>query len=203
MKVRIIGSNIDIGESLTKFVEDHLNKSVKKYFDTAINAEVHFTKQGFLFKSLIVINEGVKNGITVKGNSEAGDVYGSFMEALDKVSKQLSRYKRKIKNYRRVGGGLKSVEPNYKTISAVKYTLPPFENDASGETESDLVQEKEIFNVIAEKSADVEHLTVDEAIMKMDLADLPALVFINSKNHRLNVVYHRKDGNVAWIDPQL
>ena len=39
--------------------------------------------------------------------------------------------------------------------------------------------------------------------MKMNLSDLPALVFINSENNRLNVLYHRKDGNISWIDPQL
>jgi hypothetical protein len=39
--------------------------------------------------------------------------------------------------------------------------------------------------------------------MKMDLLDLPALVFINADNKRLNVVYHRRDGNISWIDPEV
>lgn len=38
--------------------------------------------------------------------------------------------------------------------------------------------------------------------MKMDLSNLPALVFLNSENKRINVVYHRKDGNISWVDPQ-
>ena len=58
-------------------------------------------------------------------------------------------------------------------------------------------------NVITEKTTDIEELSVEQAIMKMDLANLPALVFINNKNKRINVVYHRKDGNISWIDPNL
>jgi hypothetical protein len=36
----------------------------------------------------------------------------------------------------------------------------------------------------------------------MDLADLPALLFRNKVNNRINVVYHRIDGNISWIDPK-
>jgi hypothetical protein len=54
---------------------------------------------------------------------------------------------------------------------------------------------------IAEKGTNIENLTVSEAIMKMDLAHLPALMFINKLNNRINMVYHRHDGNISWVDP--
>ena len=44
-------------------------------------------------------------------------------------------------------------------------------------------------------------LSVSEAVMRMDLADLPVVMFRNSASGRLNVVYHRGDGNIGWIDP--
>ena len=68
--------------------------------------------------------------------------------------------------------------------------------------ESDVLENNSL-KVIDEKSTDIEELSVEEAIMKMDLQNLPALVFINNKNKRLNVVYHRKDGNISWIDPRV
>lgn len=196
---------MDIGQSLTQYVEEHLTKSVKKYFDKAVNAEAHFTKDGHLFKVILTVNEGVKGGITVKSDAEAGDVYGCFNEASEKAVKQLRRYKERIKNYRRHGGGLKSVEPNYKALAAMKYVLPPQEYNVFEEMEAEEADVKldENLNVITEKNTEVEELTVNEAIMKMDLSNLPALVFINSQNKRLNVVYHRKDGNISWIDPTV
>ena len=37
--------------------------------------------------------------------------------------------------------------------------------------------------------------------MRMDLADQTVLMFRNSGNSELNVVYRRTDGNIGWIDP--
>ncbi len=202
MQIRVLGSNIEVGQSLTQYVEENLAKSVQKYFEKAVNAEVHFSKTGQMFKVIITVNEGVKGGITVKGNAEAGDVYGCFNEAAEKCAKQLGRYKKRIKNYRRDGRGLKSMEPDYQALDAIKYIVPPvaynvFEEMENEETAADSLQ------VVGEKNTDIENLTVEEAIMKMDLQDLPALVFINEKSRRLNVVYHRKDGNISWIDPRV
>ena len=205
MQVRIIGAHTDVGQSLTQYAQEHLEKSVKKYFDHAVSSEVHVTKNGHIFKVVLTVNEGVKGGITVKSDAEAGDAYGAFNEACEKVAKQLRRYKRRIKNYRRNGGGLKSIEPNYKALDAMKYVLPPLAYNIFEEMENEEVEEKNdetAHQVISEKTTEVEELSIDEAIMKMDLANLPALVFINKQNKRMNVVYHRKDGNISLIDPQ-
>jgi len=200
MQIQVSGSNMDVGQSLTDFVNENLNKEVKKYFENAVKAEVHFSKEGHhLIKTVITVNEGVRGGIAVKSNAQGGDAYGCFNEALDKAAKQLRRYKRRIKNYRRQGGGLKNVEPNYEIFDATKYVLPPQNLDVFADMEEGEVQDENL-NVIAEKGTDIEKLSVNEAIMKMDLADLPALVFINKDNGRMNVVYHRKDGNISWID---
>lgn len=207
MQIRVIGSNIEVGQSLTSYVEENLAKSVKKYFDKAVNADVHFSKEGQLFKVIITVNEGVKGGITVKSDATAGDVYGCFNEASEKAAKQLRRYKRKIKNYRRRGGGLKSINPDYNALDAMKYILPPFEYGASEETEGESEEESESLEepirIVEEKTTLIEELEIDEAVMRMDLANLPALVFINKNNKRLNVVYYRKDGNISWIDPSI
>lgn len=205
MQVRVMGSNMEVGQSLTGFVEDHLLKEITKYFDKAVSAEVHFSKQGHMFKTVITVNEGVKGGITVKSDAEAGDVYASFTEGCEKAAKQLRRYKRRIKNYRRQGGGLKAVEPNYDVIDAVKYIVPPVTYDVFAEMEAEETPQtnEDSLKIVGEKNTDIESLTVEEAIMKMDLQDLPALVFVNKKNRRINVVYHRKDGNISWIDPKL
>jgi len=55
--------------------------------------------------------------------------------------------------------------------------------------------------VIAEQPTEISLLSVGEAVMQMDLADQPVLMFRNSASGELNVVYRRSDGNVGWIDP--
>ena len=55
--------------------------------------------------------------------------------------------------------------------------------------------------VVAEQAAEISLLSVSEAVMRMDLADQPVLMFRNSTSGQLNVVYRRSDGNIGWIDP--
>ena len=52
-------------------------------------------------------------------------------------------------------------------------------------------------------STEVPSLTVGEAVMRMDLAAAPVLLFRNRSHGELNIVYRRTDGNVGWIDPEL
>jgi hypothetical protein len=56
--------------------------------------------------------------------------------------------------------------------------------------------------IIAELSTVIESLSVGEAVMRMDLADAPVLMFRNRKNGAFNVIYRRSDGNIGWIDPE-
>ena len=207
MDIRVLGSNMEIGDALTVYVEEHLNRHISKYFDKAIFADVHFSKQNNQFFVNIIVNEGMKGGIAIKSDGLAGDAYSCFNEAMERVAKQLRRYKRKIKNYRREKGGLKSVEINEKGYDALKYIVsaipnPLLEEEEIEEEDNIDINQEDKLKIISEKNTEIEKLTVDEAIMKMDLANLPALVFINNTNNRINVVYHRKDGNISWIDPE-
>lgn len=200
MEIRVRG-NIDIGQSLTQYVEENLTAIVTKYFEKAVSAEVYFSKDKHMFNVVITVNEGVKGGISVKADAKAGDVYACFNEAGEKCAKQLRRYKRRIKEYR--GKGIKGSEPDYKALNAIKYVLPPVPYNVFDEMEDETQQDdSNSAKVVSEKTTNIEELTVDEAIMKMDLQNLPALVFTNVNNKRINVVYHRKDGNISWVDPQ-
>ena len=55
--------------------------------------------------------------------------------------------------------------------------------------------------VIAESPAEINVLSVGEAVMRLDLADQQVLMFRNSASNELNVIYRRPDGNIGWIDP--
>ena len=57
--------------------------------------------------------------------------------------------------------------------------------------------------IIAEMETKISTLSVGDAVMQMELADAPVLVFRNEKTDGLNVVYRRGDGNIGWIDPKL
>jgi len=77
--------------------------------------------------------------------------------------------------------------------------LQPGDDEAEAPPEDETPQPL----VIAEMETPIPQLSVSEAVMRLDLADLPALMFTNSARGTLNVIYRRRDGNIGWIDPGL
>ncbi len=200
MQVLVSGKKIDIGNSLQEHVKERLEKGVKKYFSRAVNADVIFAKESHLFRATILVNEGTGSGVTIKGHAESDDPYAAFDAALLRIEKQLRRYKRRITNHHKPKGIDVNIEVP-QARKAVKYVISPVA--AEYETEEEAGKEADDTPVIiAENPTSIESLSVAEAVMKMDLAHLPALLFINQANGRLNVVYHRADGNISWVDAE-
>lgn len=203
MQIRTIGANMEIGDSLTNHVKENLEKEVVKYFSGAVDAQVNFSKDVADFKVVIIINEGIKGGVRVKSNANAVDAYAAFNSAKEKAAKQLRRYKRRLKNHHKVIDSqkidfLNSIyeSPKYVLTEQINEELSDNDND-NPSVESKIQKD---FNIITEKTTDIETITIDEAIMKMNLADLPALAFVNIDTNNINMVYHRKDGNISLID---
>jgi ribosomal subunit interface protein len=190
MNITVYGKHIKIGESLEKHVIDHLTITVKKYFKDALNAHVTIEKQGQLFETEIIVNEGTGTGILIKSNGHEYDSYRSFNVANEKIEKQLRRYKNRIKDHK------KHKEHSIDLISGMKYVISPLED-------SDIDDNEKSPTIIAEKTSNVASLSVKDAVMKMDLLNLPALLFINDATKKLNLVYYRKDGNISWIDTKM
>ena len=55
--------------------------------------------------------------------------------------------------------------------------------------------------IVAESDTKIQTMTVSMAVMQLELADLPAMMFRSAAHGRLNMVYRRPDGNVGWVDP--
>ena len=62
--------------------------------------------------------------------------------------------------------------------------------------------ESDLPPVVAELASDVEMLTVEQAVMRLELSDTPMVMFRNAAHFGLNVVHRREDGTIGWIDPR-
>ncbi len=186
MQIHVSGKGVEVGESLRGHIEQQIAEHVSKYIDRVTSVQVVVSREAHLFRVDITGNLGTHAGMVVRARGETSDVYAAFDAALDKVSKQLRRYKRKLTNHHK--------NHDEAPVRAMKYVLPP----EAGEHEDD----RQAGLVIAEKPTEIETLTVSQAVMKMDLQDLPALMFFNKAHGGLNVVYRRADGNISWVDPE-
>ncbi len=177
---------MDVGEALRGHVEGVLNATVSKYFERAIDASAVFSKDGqHGFKADISVHPG--RGFLVQGSGAAGSARAAFDDSMGRIDKQLRRYKRRLKDYHKT-------QADEKIIAAQRYVIAPEEEgeDVVGEVHP---------VIIAEMPTAVATLSVSEAVMRMDLADVSAMMFRNSAHGELNVVYRRADGNIGWIDP--
>lgn len=190
MKILISGKHVDIGESFHQHIESRIEEGITKYLDRVTSVSVVVTKEAYLFRVDINGNTGTSSGITIKSSATAEDVYACFDAAASKIEKQLRRYKRRLTNHHRPDH-TPHEEP--VVVSARKFVLRQEEESHDDKDEAHVI--------IAEQATSIERLTVSEAVMKMDLADLPALMFANSADGQINVVYRRTDGNISWVAP--
>lgn len=189
--INISGQNIKVGQALQEYVTERMEEIITKYFDHAPGAHVNFTKRGFEYLCDIIISDGTGRHTAIKSNAASDEVYASFEKALSKAAKQLRKYKSKLKDRN------DRIKLNEAAPEAIKYVIDP----KGGEIDDDEF-EIDVDNpvIVAEKATNILKLSVGEAVMQMDLQNLPALMFENTKTGRINVVYYRKDGNISWVD---
>jgi len=201
MHLSVKGKQLDVGDALRTHVDDSLNAIVGKYFGRPIEANVVFSRVAHLFKADISVHVG--RNILLQSNAEASEPYPAFDTAADKIAKRLRRYKRRLKDHHKGenGDGL-ALEPT----PASQYILEAEPDDHHVDGHDEAIQDGHDVHpqpvVIAEMTTAIDSLTVSEAVMRMDLAELPALMFRNRGHGGLNMVYRRHDGNVGWIDPK-
>ena len=179
MRVNVTFRHMETSEPVRNYVEEKLPK-VKKYIDEPVEAQVVLSVEKIRHKAEVSL---AAKGITIKATDETADMYAAIDGVLDKLERQLKRYKDKIKKHKPLSGRERRVE---KTVfSAVRID--------EGHPEP---------SIIKSDSFQVKPMSVDEAVMQMDLLEKEFLVFTDSSSEEINVVYRRKDGNYGLIVPQ-
>ncbi|WP_226780360.1 ribosome hibernation-promoting factor, HPF/YfiA family [Oceaniglobus trochenteri] len=188
MQYQISGKQIDIGEALQTHVQTEVDGMIGKYPGRPTDALVVFSKDAHEFICESVVH--LSTGLTVQARGRAGEIYASFDSATEKMEKQLRRYKRRLKDHHK-----ERVVP-VELSGASSYILAANDNDEAEEPDSLAPM------IIAEMETKIPSLSVGEAVMQMELAGAPVLVFRNEKQDAgVNIVYRREDGNIGWIDP--
>lgn len=193
MQLTVQGKQMDIGDSLRTHVTEKLEELNTKYFNHATFATVTFSKEGHghgIINAHIHIRVG--KDIMVMSDSQAGDPYGAFETAAEKVGKQLRRYKTRLRDHH----DRLEQTPEGEILKARYYTLA-----AEAEVADEDLPQGEDPVIVAEITTDIQTMSVSDAVMRMDLAGQTALLFRNAKHNGLNMVYRRPDGNIGWVDP--
>lgn len=187
MQIQIFAKQVDIPLDLKAHVESRLAGTVEKYFASPIEAHVTMTKVGHAYRADCSVHVG--HGIDAQSHALADDMTASFDTAVARLEKQLRRYKRRLRDHHS-----RRADRGNEFGLAQDYVLAAEPED---------IEVPEAFQpvVVAEGTTRILTLTVGEAVMQMDLRELPLLLFRNSAHGGYNVVYRRADGHIGWIDP--
>ena len=188
MRYQISGKQIDIGEALQSHVKDEMGVVMTKYSQRPTDATIIFSKSAHEFVCEATVH--LSSGLTAAAKAHATEIYAAFDACNEKMDKQLRRYKRRLKDHHR-----EWTEP-VELMGASSYILAAEGNDE--DSEPDTLQPI----IIDEMETKIPSLSVGQAVMQMELAGAPVLVFRNEGKDGVNVVYRRDDGNIGWIDPR-
>jgi ribosomal subunit interface protein len=190
MIISVSGKNMDTGAAFQTHAETALNNVVEKYFDRAVSGHVTLEKadSGFRVKTRVALSRRME----LEATGFAHDAHAALEAAIEHAEKRLRRHKRRLKNHR---GTLTQAEEDDVLLATMMVY-------AGADQIEDDAENDDMPAVVAELAYDIEMLTVEQAVMKLELSEAPMLMFRNAVHFGLNVVHRRGDGSIGWVDPR-
>ena len=175
MKFNIIGRKMSVDEKKTDYITKKIGK-LDKFFKTEPEARIVIGSR----KDKEYIEATIyADGLMIRAESEQDDIFSAIDKSIDIIERQIRKNKTKL-------------EKRIKREAVSDNLL------LSGEIFSD--EEDAEFSVIKTKRFPVKPMSVQEAILQMNLLGHSFFVFKNEDTNEMNVVYKRKDGNFGIIE---
>jgi len=179
MKIIFKGKHIEVTDAMRNYIEKRLSK-IERHFDHIL--EVIVTLSVEKNRQIVEATLQARRAL-IRAEEETDDMYTSIDKVVDKLERQIQKYKKKYFQKPHPGTekkGLANKEINVE------------------DSESD-----KIAKIVKTKRFAVKPMSVEEAAMQMDLLGHNFFVFANDNTNKVNVLYKRKDGNFGLIEPEF
>jgi putative sigma-54 modulation protein len=178
MQLIISGKNLEVSDGLKDYVEKKVGK-LDRFLPTLTEARVELAleKTKNVKQSQVVQVTLRTNGTILRGEERSSDFGAAIDTVVDKLHKQIERYKTKHAHAR----------------TSVKAEAAPTE--PVGSTREIQVVRKKRFHILP--------MTEEEAIEQMELLGHTFFLFADRNDGKLNVVYRRNDGDYGLIEPEI
>lgn len=176
MKVIITSKNFSTSKQLNETVEAKFER-LGKYFTKDIVANVTLSVEKGRQKVEATINA---NGIIFRAEDTSMDAYASVDKVVDKLSSQMSRFKTKL-------------QKKHKEHKEIIFEELPDTAEA---------EESEEMKIVKTKQFELLPMSVEEAILQMELVGHNFFVFLNMETDSVNVVYKRNADAYGLLEPQ-
>lgn len=188
----IHGRNFEVTEPVRLYVWNKLNK-IERFHNHIFHVYVTLEIQRLEHVVDIVCHF---NHFTVRVEGRSSDMYASIDKAIDKLQKLFRKWKGRIQDYNK-----KSLRSIDLTVNVYRRPYNDLE-DINSQIEEKNLAEWTPGKVIATESQPLKMLTLDEAIMKMELSSDPFMIYRDEVDQKLKVIYRREDGNYGIIQAE-
>ncbi len=178
MQIEVSFKQMEQSEPIRDYITEKLEKVLKPLHEP-ISAQAVLQVEKYRHIAKVTVHG---HGIVIKGKEETNDMYSSIDLVLDKLDRQVKKYREKI-----IRHGDREVIREYRASHSV------FPEELMDQEAPEVIKQKEII---------LKPMTVDEAIMQMELMNKNFLLFNNSQSGLLSVIYIRDDGHFGLIQPQ-
>lgn len=181
MQLTITGKNINISDRTEEYVRQKLER-LDRHLSEPVEAHVELSTENTknVNQRQIVQVTLYKNGTIIRAEERSADLRNAVDAVVDKLDKQVRRYKDKQVRKRRAPIGL---------------------GEAVAE-QADEPLEPEVL-IVRTKKFKTSPMSAQEAVDQMELLGHSFYLFVNDTSGDLNVVYRRDDGNYGVLEPQL
>lgn len=197
MDIKITGIHMETGPALQDHTRQRLT-GLTKHFSHVLNVTVHFVQESHhhhLHQATITVHA---NGITLRAEGNGIDWHASIDDAAEKLERQLDRYKGRLHKHverrqhyaesKKSMAGMELEDTTLDDAGLDAFPINPFEEFAP--------------KIVKKDVSRVAPMSVDEAVLQMDLLHKPAFLFLNATTGALNMVYREADNAVRWIAPK-
>jgi len=173
MNIIVTGRHLEVTSALRDYAESKVKK-FEKYISPISEALVTLSVEKYRHKAEILLKA---NGVMIQAESVTEEIYSSIDEVIEKLERQIKKYKEKLTSRRKENR-------HHEAVS-----------QASAEEEHPDIK------IIKRKRFAMKPMTPEEAAMQMDLLDKDFFVFTNADSGVINVIYRRRDGDFGLIEP--
>ncbi len=180
MQVNITFRHLDPTEALKSHVKDRV-AHVQRYIDRASEAHAVLHVENLDHHAEITVKAG---RFLLRGSAKSQDMYASIDAAADKIERQLKKHKEKLHTHKTNGHSAEwtPVDVRHDVLDILEHPDRPSHR------------------VVKSTQFQAKPMSLDDALLQLDLLDAKFYVFQNAKDRTINVVYRRDDGNYGLIE---
>ena len=183
MNVTITGRHMNVTDAIRERVEKGLEK-VKGHFEKVIDMDVVLSVEKHRHIAEINLHA---NGLRINAKESSEDMYGSLDTALNKVDRQVRRHKDRIMKH----------QPR-RPREDKSYEHQVIELDDNGNDDDAATGHQ----VILREKRTLVPMSVDEALLQLELLEDTFVVYTNPDTQQVNVLYAREDNTYGLIEPE-